>query len=212
MKYPNTHPGVKLFIEDLRVLCKNNKVKLKLINKQYIDCDGSSISGYFDGDNMVLAVAVRKKVIDWIEIMIHESCHLDQCLENTKEWNDCTIRKVHDTYSLLDLWLNYGIEFTDKQLKNIINRIIKCERDCDNRAVTKIKQYGLQDIIDLDVYTQKCNAYHLSYCIVAKIRKWNKPMKAPYMNPKISKKFSKKMSSSFRIPPRMLNFIIKDCY
>ena len=212
MKYPNTHPGIKLFLEDLKILCKKNKIKLQLINKSFIDCDGSSISGYFDGDSKIMAVATKKKVINWIQILIHESCHLDQFIENTKEWNDCTIRKVHDAYSLLDLWLNHGIEFTEKQLKNIIRKIIICERDCDTRAITKIKQYGLQDIINIDLYTQQANAYHLSYCIVARIRKWNKPLLAPYMLSKITKKFSKRMSKSFRISPGIVDFIIKECY
>lgn len=37
------------------------------------------------------------------------------------------------------------------------------EHDCDTRALNKIREYGLEDLIPLDEYIQRANCYHASF-------------------------------------------------
>jgi hypothetical protein len=52
------------------------------------------------------------------------------------------------------------------------------ELDCERRTVELLR--NLQAPIDLDEYTQKANAYVMSYVNVRKTRKWYDPLNPPY--------------------------------
>lgn len=208
------HPGIIKFKKDLKKKCKLHGIKLKLINKPSITFSATSnmqISGYFDSYNNELAVAIKKNTIEWLEILIHESCHLDQCIENCKVWKNNDHDGI-DASTLIDLWLGKKIDLNKLQLNSMINLIIELERDCDIRAIKKMKHYKLQDIIDIPTYTQKSNSYHLSYVAVKKLRRWNKPMKSPYMIEHVFKYFSKNMSNKYTLTDKQFEVLKKNCY
>jgi len=208
------HIGLKKFKKDLNFQCKKHGIKLKLINSAtipYIDNTNIQVSGYFDTMNMELAVAKGKDLVEWLEIIIHESCHLDQYVENCEVWNSNSYFDT-DVSAIVDLWLSNIIELKPKILSEMINKIIDLERDCDLRAIEKIKKYKLDDIIDLKRYTQKSNAYHLSYIAVKKLRKWNKPNKAAYQVEEVLNSFSNIMSKKYTITDKQFKLLKKYCY
>lgn len=208
------HVGLKKFKKDLDFQCKKHGIKLKLINTStipYVDNTNIQVSGYFDTMNMELAVAKGKDLVEWLEIIIHESCHLDQFVENAPIWTSNEYFDV-DASAIIDLWLSKIIELKPKMLSEMINKIIDLERDCDLRAIEKIKKYKLDDIIDLKKYTQKSNAYHLSYIAVKRLRKWNKPNKAAYQVEEVLRNFSTKMSTGYTISDKQFNALKKYCY
>jgi len=206
--------NVSRFKADLRALCKKHKIKLKLINLPaipYATNKKITVSGYFDTGTDTLAVATKKDKKEWLEILIHESCHLDQYIENSPEWDDQEICTV-DVNAMLDLWLGKHIEMNDKQVQAVMKKIIDCERDCDLRSIEKIKKYGLDDIINIDRYTQKANAYHLSYYAVRKLRRWNKPLKAAYQVEEVLNLFSTKMNKGYTLTQKQYLTMAKKCY
>ncbi len=210
----NTSDKFNKFKKDLRALCKKHKIKLKLIHKKMIPYEANNkitVSGYFDTGTDTLAVATDKDKKEWWEILIHESCHLDQFLENSPNWINQEIMAV-DANALLDLWLYRHIEMTDKQIQKVIKKIIDCERDCDIRAIEKIKKYGLDDVIDLKIYTQKANAYHLSYYAVRKLRKWNKPLRGAYQVEEVRKMFGTTINHGYTLTKSQLLKMSQLCY
>lgn len=201
------------FKQDLAKQCKKHGIKLKLINTPTINYSNSKIqvSGYFDSVSYELAVATGKDFNEWVEILLHESCHLDQHVENIDLWKETEFYTV-DVYTLLDLWLNNTIELKPKVLNNIVRIIINLERDCDTRTVAKIKEYGLDKYIDLDRYIKKSNAYHLSYAAVKVLRKWNKPSQAAYQVEEVLQLFPKTFSKKYTITSEQLKKLKKYCY
>jgi len=202
------------FKKELAKKCKLHKIKLKLTHTPTIDCGTMpeiQVSGYFDPTLKELAVATDKDFNEWVEILIHESCHLDQYVEGIVLWKNTEQYGV-DVYSLLDLWLNKIIELKPKVLNNVIKTIIDLERDCDIRTVAKIKEYGLDKYIDIDRYIQKSNAYHLSYAAVKVVRKWNKPTKAAYQVEQVLTLFTKTFSTKYTVNTEQLKNLKKYCY
>lgn len=209
-----TVTNFKKFKDDLKALCKKHKIKLKLIHEKMIPYEANkkiTVSGYFDTGTDTLAVATDKDRKEWWEILIHESCHLDQYIENSEHWIDQEICNV-DSNAMLDLWLNKHVEMTDKQIQKVIKKIIDCERDCDTRAVAKIKKYHLDDVIDLKRYVQKANAYHLSYYAVRKLRKWNKPLHAAYQIEEVLKLFPTTMNKGYTLTKSQFLAMSQQCY
>ena len=209
-----THKGLDRFNRDLKKQCKKHKIKLSLINTPnipFVENTKIQVSGYFDSMNLELAVATDKDMKEWVEILIHESCHLDQFVENCKVWASNSFFDV-DSSSLLDLWLSNIIELKPRILTKIINEIIDLERDCDKRAIQKIKKYKLTDIINIKEYTQKSNAYHLSYLAIKKLRKWNKTQKAPYQIPEVLESFSTVMAKENVLTNKQFQLLKKHCY
>jgi hypothetical protein len=206
--------NVKKFKDDLRALCKKHKIKLKLIHTptiDYVENKKIQVSGYFDSGTNTLAVATDKDKKEWLEILIHESCHLDQYLEGADSWEKQDICNV-DVNAILDLWMGKHVEMEPKQLKAIMEKIIDCERDCDIRSVKKIKEYGLDNIIDLKRYVQKANAYHLSYDAVKQLRKWNKPLHAAYQIETVLLMFPTVMCTGYTLTKSQFQTMKKYCY
>lgn len=166
--------GVELFLKDLRRKCRDNKIKLSLIRAGQVKCDKDGeikCSGYFDSGDKELAVA--KGQDDWLQILVHESCHLDQWLEGTKEWR----REDKLGNDVLDKWL-LGKDIDRRKLKRAVNNIIALELDCERRAVRKIVEYGLP--ISETIYIQKANCYLLYYNYVYETHRWYKK-EPPYI-------------------------------
>lgn len=156
--------GIDSFLHDLRELCKEHKVKLVFGRGGTVVIEGKiKCSGYFDPANKVLAVATNRK--DWLQLLVHESCHIDQWIENTKEWNS----EERLGNNQLDKWL-LGKKFEKRSIKRAINNIIRLEHDCESRALKKIAEYDLP--INQSSYIQRANAYLYSYHRVLQTRKW----------------------------------------
>ena len=170
------HLKIKAFIDFVKRECKRYGVKTDFRKVKYLRMSGNiKCSGYFDSENQKLVVALNHK--DWLETTIHEYGHFTQWLEGCSEWmeNIEGIGKV-------DEWLS-GKNIKD--IKKYIGMARDLELDNEKRAVKIIQDWGLDEFIDLEQYTQKANAYIMFYNWLGKTRRWSKPNNSPYSNKRL---------------------------
>lgn len=172
---------VKAFILDLKERCNKNDIELLITNTPgipYTIGEGMMVNGYFDENIRTLACAAGKPIERWLTILIHESCHMDQFLENIPEW--CQNPGLEQT----DRWLS-GEEVDAKILDAEMVGSMAVEIDCEKRTVEKIKEWGFDSFINVDEYIQKSNAYILFYLWMREHRKWYEIGSEPYNLPQI---------------------------
>lgn len=154
-------------ITDIQRKAEKAGVQIKLVHQKTILVEGETTptNGYFCSVDKVLAVAIDKPVDDWLLIFIHESCHMDQFLQDEFIWE-----KWNVGYTMFFEWLERNKELSQNTLLQCFQDIIDCEKDCELRAVQKIKKYKLD--IDTSRYIQMANLYLYSYAYIMKVRKW----------------------------------------
>ena len=172
---------IKVFIEDLKIYTKENNIKLILSPEKGVQFSEGGIlcNGYFDDITSTLACALGKDVSQWLVILLHESCHMDQWVEKVPEWTE------NVGMDNIEKWLNGDDTVNMNNIDNEIRTSIIVEVDCEKRTVEKIKKYGLDSIINIDEYIQKSNAYVLFYLWMRKNRKWYTIGKEPYNIPDV---------------------------
>lgn len=172
---------VKVFIEDLKIYTKENNIKLILSPEKGVQFSEGGVlcNGYFDDITSTLACALGKDVSQWLVILLHESCHMDQWVEKVPEWTE------NVGMDNIEKWLNGDDSVNMNNIDNEIRTSIIVEVDCEKRTVEKIKKYGLDSIINIDEYIQKSNAYVLFYLWMRKNRKWYTIGKEPYNIPDV---------------------------
>jgi hypothetical protein len=149
--------------------------------------DGVSIGGSFGGvKRMVLTCAIDRP--DYLQILVHESCHMDQYL------NDPVIWKIGDSYDELHAWLDRSCIIRD--IDQHINNVQDIELDCEKRAILKIKKYKLP--IKQSEYIQRANAYLYFFSYLKHSRTWPSVDKAPYSQEIIWKQMPKTFQKSYR--------------
>ena len=172
---------VKVFIEDLKIYTKENNIKLILSPEKGVQFSEGGIlcNGYFDDITSTLACSLGKDVSQWLVILLHESCHMDQWVEKVPEWTE------NVGMDNIEKWLNGDDSVNMNNIDNEIRTSIIVEVDCEKRTIEKIKKYGLDSIINIDEYIQKSNAYVLFYLWMRKNRKWYTIGKEPYNIPDV---------------------------
>jgi hypothetical protein len=204
--------SISTFLLDVIETAKEHKIKVILDPNAVTFGEGDEVSGLFDSDNLELTVNTNKPTEDWISIMIHESCHMDQHIEQCKEWTNLDV-KGHDATTLLDMWLQHVIDLNPEQLKNVIDKVLEMELDCEKRSVEKIKKYKLP--INVKEYTQKANAYMYFYRALAKTRKWTNKSKSPYSLTNIWKQMPSKLLNSqadYKESNLLVDLIVSECF
>lgn len=170
------------FLGDTVKKCVENDIELKLVPEKSVTVDTNiKCSGYFDNTSLVVATGKS----DWVDVLVHETCHLDQYLEKIPVYDlgDCGI-------TVVDNWLA-GKQVSEKKLKTAFENSIMMELDCERRTVKKIEKYKLK--INITKYIQQVNAYLFSYWATYKNRKW---YPFPYNTPKIVNNMPKKFLST----------------
>lgn len=168
-------------IADVATKCVAHGITLSLIHVKNVDQENLPCSGYFDEKSLVVATK-KKKIRDWVDVLVHESCHLDQFVEKSEVWVS-----DGDSLSVVESWIKgkkMNLAKRDQGFKNTL----LIELDCEKRSLKKIKKYNLN--IDIEEYTQKANSYLFSYMVALYERRWHS---SPYENPKIWKKMPKKL-------------------
>lgn len=125
--------------------------------------------GYFDDENMRLAVATGNRSIkDWLPTFLHEYSHFKQMEENTPGWD-----KYDEAACVLSDWTNQRDDLlTLDQVIKAIRPIIEIELDAERRTVELIQQYHILDAAGLDDYIRSANAYIIGYFGVATEQQW----------------------------------------
>jgi hypothetical protein len=165
--------NVQALIGDISSKCIKNGINFRLEYKSQVDEDNLPCSGYFDENSLVVGVK-KSKDIDWIDVLVHESCHLDQFLEKTPLW-------VSDALSLniVESWIEGKAINNQKALTGFKNTVA-LELDCEKRTVKKLQKYKIK--FNKSLYIQKANAYLFSYAYALINKKW---YAQPYENVQI---------------------------
>ena len=174
--------NVKKLLADIMEQCLKNKCSFHLVSSKSINSGGIECSGYYDEKD--LKVAAGKK--EWLDVLVHESCHMDQYAGGFKYW-----REAEDGINFLDEWLTKKKKYPKERLEKAIKAIIMLELDCEKRTVKKMKKYKIP--FNKELYIQKANSYLFSYWATLRDKKW---FKFPYENPKIYGKMPKRFLES----------------
>ncbi len=188
--------NISKLLADISTKCIKNKINFRLEYADQVDSGDIPCSGYFDEESLVVATK-KKHTQDWLDILVHESCHLDQFLEKSPFWypDELALHIVED-------WIN-NKKINKVKAKNAFKRTIGLELDCEKRTVKKMKKYKIK--FDPDLYIQKANSYLYGYAVSFKKKVW--PSK-PYENPQVYMKMPKvflKPDEYFDVPDHILH-------
>jgi hypothetical protein len=159
------------FISDTVVSCVKQEIDFKLYHKRtHQGCGGCFQEGF-----QLYACTKRP---DWLDILVHETCHLDQALEEDSLWF-----KIGD----VNPWEPQNPKLWRKAWKGTCD----LEIDCDKRAVQKIRKYRLHDHLENGIanYIRRANCYHASYYYFAKFSCFYRADKIPYLDSDLVKEF-----------------------
>lgn len=196
-----THPNIAHLISALKQYTTDNGVEWCLSDTDAVVDGNIWCSGYFiDRPTPKLAVACRKPIIEWVKVLVHEACHMEQYLDNASVWKALYVTPTLDATSLIDLWIANKIELNHEQLYHYIQVIQDVEMDCEKRAVELIKRFEVP-FIDTEEYIQQANAYVWFYLYVKKHRKWYTVGKEPYNNEKIWRAMPTTFVENYRFFP-----------
>jgi hypothetical protein len=191
----------KPFIASVKRQCKTYGIELMLspsrtvvLTDDYLqDC-----SGYFCDTDKALVVACGKPFKEWFEILIHEFCHLEQWKTDPR-WKKWTTA-CGKTWE----WMAGDNIMNKTQLRNVLDDMVELEKDCEMRAVEKIRKWGLP--VNITQYIKKANVYLYSYHMLPEIKKFptgvHTDINLIEMAPKTFKKSYRK------VPDDMANYII----
>lgn len=145
----------------------------------YANGSGLQVSGYFvDSPRPILAVATGKPLEQWLGILVHEACHMDQWHEQAPCWVGNKMPDGREAGDWLDDWIEGRLELSAADLAGVVERIKAVELDCERRALEAIARHRLP--LDRAEYARRANAYVHFYDHVAATRQWNPPGLAPY--------------------------------
>lgn len=175
------------YVVDVCSIADKHGISVRLKNKRSLILNEHEVemkcNGYFCDGEYELAVACDQPLEQWFRVLVHESCHMDQFIEQCEAWTEGYFVGEVERKALIDLWLGYDLELTESQFREHIYPTMFVELDCERRAVKKIKEYELP--IDVVHYIQQANSYVYFYWYIFHCRKWYTVGKEPYNNSKV---------------------------
>lgn len=169
------------FIQFVEKELAKKSIKLVKANKRSVTIEANCrVNGYFDEDEKVLSVAVKKPLEDWFPIFVHEYAHFLQWREKAPIWHHSFFNGI-DRCDTIFLWVKHKKRFSLKDVKLHTARTRDIEVDCEKRAVKLIHKYKLP--INYLIYTSQANSYLYFYNYAVLKRRWWKKGHAPYNNP-----------------------------
>jgi hypothetical protein len=203
----NIPESAQEYVNQIFTLCGQHGVRVNWIDAPSVEFSPNMFtSGYFDEET--LTVAIGKPVNEWLQVFVHESCHLQQYLFNKPLWSKKTVGV--DPCLAMDWWLEKDKEYTKPQLKAIFDAVTMLERDCEQKAVQVIKNYNLP--IGVTDYIKRANSYLFFYHLVRDYRKWyNK--QPPYRSEEIVKLMpGHAILNRHVLPKNIMKIFHKECY
>ena len=189
------------FISSVKRQCKKYGIELVLSpsnNVVLTDDFSQNCSGYFCETDKALVVACGRPFKEWFEILVHEFCHMEQWKsdERWNDWNDTT-GKTWD-------WLAGNIMLNKTQVLSMLDGMVELEKDCEMRAVEKIKMWGLP--INKTRYIKKANLYLYSYYMLPILKRFPTGI---YNDKTLTDMSPKGFKKSYRdVPKDMADYII----
>lgn len=158
---------VKKYFEELDLYCKKHGILLYLSHSKEVNAGRARSGGFFDDAGKVLAVAIGGGVESALSTALHEESHLDQKISNFSFWhNPVVVSGFNRFFKHLSGQKVY-------KLDHAVQCAIALEKECEQRAVQKIKKRW-QKYINLDKYKANASAYLYCYLYMAKKGKWTK--------------------------------------
>ncbi len=144
---------MELFLSDLRKQCKQHGIALKFVRAKQVEVEkGIRCTAWFD--HLQKEIVIARKSTLWLSNLVHESCHLDQFLEQSEIWK----KEEKFGTQIFDRWLLGKKVYS---IRKSINNLILLELDCEKRAIAKIVKYDLP--INTVTYVQRANEILLYY-------------------------------------------------
>lgn len=157
--------NVLKFIDQLKKDCKSNQIGLFLYDQKFIIDDGNKFGGWFCPVKKELHCSFPNKLqTKFVELLIHESCHMDQFLNQTPKW---VKEQNNDSLSIFWEWLKNPTKININQ--HLLN-VQLMEAECEQLSIQKIIDLDLG--INIQQYTQKANSYLLFYSVLKETKKW----------------------------------------
>lgn len=188
-------PEDKNFILHTQQVAQEHNVQMFLSKRPWVQLsDMTRSNGYFDdsfeskGYTSRLAVACGQPYKKWFGILLHESSHMDQWIEDTFIWKNQTNRQEPRMW---DLWLDPSSPVSASRGSRYLDKLVLLESDCEIRSAKKIKDFSLS--LYLQEYCQNANAYIYFYHFLKKSRTWYKIGQEPYNIKEITSKMPKTM-------------------
>lgn len=155
----------KIVIDFVKEQSKIHGFELQLDTHKMAQLDGEDYSsGFFESPDMgitdvpLLAVGIKKPVVQWAPVLLHEFCHFTQYQEQITVWKD---------YIRVS-----SLKPTKLNLKRLHKITMELESDCEKRTIKLIKKLKIEHLIDPIKYAKQSNAYITFYHIFEKTEKW----------------------------------------
>jgi len=150
----------KKLLVDTITLCINHNIQINFKAKKSVlvngySCVGAITHGKAKSTTFNFALKCSDKYEEFWGAFLHESCHIDQNLDNSKYYSNDIINAEYMQY-VLDLYLS-GIVPKSKKIRAYIKAFLAMELDCEKRAIKKIRKNNLN--IDLVNYVKEANVH-----------------------------------------------------
>lgn len=192
----------------------DNDIKLILKHADCVKMGSLKVNGYFCDTERVLAVALGRRpkpkpISTWLSTFVHESCHMDQSIEQCRVWTH-TIRGCIPS-QIFDMWMSEVVELKPGMLNQMLMGVLNIELDCEKRSIKKIKKFKLP--LDIVEYTQKANSYLYFYHMVAQRREWYHIGTEPYNIPEVWQIMPTTFNNDYtELPREYKKLFIEHCF
>ena len=201
--------NIDKFISDLQKRCKKYKITFLMSGLDYVKWGNGKSNGFFNDEDMEMAISIGKPVDKWLNTLIHESCHFDQWVQNCKTWQNMKKQKPDACTQLFEYWLYNKKKISKEQAIDMACIMRDLELDNERRTIKKIKKYNLP--IDIKEYARGAGAYVMFYNYIGKYKKWYKIGKEPYNNKKIRALMPTNLNAKYdKLTPK-LEKLYKEC-
>lgn len=182
-------------------------VAVHLLRKKTVPLDGVKCVGTFDESGPILTVACYRPLNDWLQVLVHESCHRDQWSEQAKVWTKKF--KGDDPLVTFHEWLEGRVKLTAAERDKMLAMCAAIELDCEMRSVEKIKEFELP--FDICEYRKRANAYVYFYLAVAHTKRWYK--RPPHATKEVWQYMPNDFDNDYtKLPRKYRDLIIDNCF
>ena len=191
----NHIPFYTVFVNTTLQKAEDSGIKVKFLSQSVVyNGSKAGVAGYFTEKELAVCTQGHD-VASLMMQFVHESCHMDQYIDDKELWNQCD-----SGYTKYFRWLNKEIELSKEKIEQYTNDVITLELDCERRSVEKIKRFNLP--INIKNYIRAANTYLFSILYASHKRTWYKDL--PSTVSVVTKASSRFKSDYTKIPGKLL--------